>query len=232
MPALKGSARPSNEDGASLDAQLGRLRELLDNVDDAVFLCDAVTADIAECNAGACALFGYTSTELTSTSMSALSAHEEGYTKERLARWFHDAIQHGKVRFEWRSRRRDGRFFWSEVRVTRSTLIAQSRVVVVVRDTSDLRASLEKLRLAETRYRLLVNHLPKSGLVLYDRDLRFVLVDGPEVEATGFTKASMEGRTLQEVLAPAVAERLKRELLRVFAGESFSAELNVGWRTF
>jgi PAS domain-containing protein len=41
--------------------------------------------------------------------------------------------------------------------------------------------------LADERYRAIVKNLPKSVVILCDPDMRFTLVDGAEVEATGFS---------------------------------------------
>src|SRR5215831_13310322 len=136
MSGLEGRARHLGEMETALYGQTVRQRELLDSVEDGVFFCEAATGNIIDCNAGACALFGYEAGELTHLSITALSASEPNYSRERLVQWLHDALRHGKVRFEWRSRRRDGVSFWSEMRITRSSLPGEPRVVVVVRDVS------------------------------------------------------------------------------------------------
>jgi PAS domain S-box-containing protein len=232
MSGLEGSARHWGERETALHAQALRQRELLDSVEDGVFLCDAATGDIVDCNAGACELFGYEAADLTRLSITALSANEQGYNRERLEQWLHDALRHGKVRFEWRSRRRNGVAFWSEVRVTRSSLAGEPRVLVVVRDVSLLRASSDSLRLAEARYRLLVRNLPNSAIILCDRDMRFVLVDGPEITATGFSKEVMEGHTIYEALPPDFVKLVEGNIRRVLGGEVFSAELPFGDRFY
>jgi len=232
MSGLEGSTRHWGDRETALHAQALRQRELVDSVEDGVFLCDAATGDIVDCNAGACTLFGYEAADLTRLSIDALSANEQGYDRERLGQWLHDALRHGKVRFEWRSRRRNGVPFWSEMRVTRSSLAGEPRVVVVARDVSLLRASLDSLRLAEARYRLLVRNLPNSAIILCDRDMRFVLVDGPELKATGFSKEGMEGRTIYEVLPPDFVKLVEGNVRRVLGGELFSAEIPFGDRFY
>jgi PAS domain S-box-containing protein len=78
---------------------------------------------------------------------------------------------------------------------------------------------------AEERYRSLVENLPASVVILFDRDLRFVLVDGPEVTATGFSKEAMEGKLLREAIPEAFASAVEPNMLRVLAGERFSADI-------
>lgn len=83
----------------------------------------------------------------------------------------------------------------------------------------------EQLRRSEERYRTLAQNLPDSALLLYDYDLRFILVDGPELEATGFSREMLEGRTLHEVLPPEFTQIVEPNMRRALAGEVFHAEL-------
>jgi PAS domain S-box-containing protein len=82
------------------------------------------------------------------------------------------------------------------------------------------------------RYRLLVSHLPNSAIVLVDRELRFVLVDGPVITAAGFAKEAMEGRTLTEVLPSNVSHRVADDIRRALGGESFTVEVPTGERFY
>jgi PAS domain S-box-containing protein len=50
------------------------------------------------------------------------------------------------------------------------------------------------------RYQLLAANLPNGAVFLFDKDLRFILVDGMALKKCGWDKASMEGKTLREVL--------------------------------
>jgi len=81
------------------------------------------------------------------------------------------------------------------------------------------------LKASEQRYRSLVENMPNSAIIVFDRDLRFVLVDGPEVEATGYSKAKMEGKTLYEALPQDFARMVEPNMKAVLEGKSFSADL-------
>src|SRR5215471_15998722 len=74
-------------------------------------------------------------------------------------------------------------------------------------------------------YMALLRNFPKSAIIVCDRNLRFVLVDGPEVAATGFSKEAMEGRTIYEALPGDFAKLVEGNIRRVLGGEEFSAEL-------
>ena len=90
----------------------------------------------------------------------------------------------------------------------------------------------ERVLSVEERYRALVRNFPKSAIVLFDHDLRFVLVDGPEVNASGYSKELMEGRTLWEALPAEFAKVVEVNMRRVLAGEEFTAELPFDGRMY
>ncbi|MCA0446612.1 MAG: PAS domain S-box protein [Bacteroidetes bacterium] len=81
---------------------------------------------------------------------------------------------------------------------------------------------------SEERYRVLVEQLPESAIVMYDEDLRFLLVDGPEVSVAGFNKQEMVGKTLFEIFPEEYASVFEPNMRRVFKGESFNRTLPFG----
>ena len=98
-------------------------------------------------------------------------------------------------------------------------------VIVNTRDVTERMKIEEQRRLADSRYRALVENLPGSAAILYDHDLRFLLVDGPEVETTGYDKQRMEGQTLYQALPEEFAKLAEPNMKDVLAGKQFTAEL-------
>ncbi len=97
------------------------------------------------------------------------------------------------------------------------------------RNITESMAAEEALRLSEQRYRMLVENLPDSVIILYDRDLRFVLVDGPEVENAGYTTANqMIGKILYEAFPPEISQLFEANMKAVLEGKTFSAEIPFG----
>ena len=66
-------------------------------------------------------------------------------------------------------------------------------------DRVRLIASLEK---SQEMYRTLIKHYPNGSVFLFDRDLRYTLVDGQGLAAVGLSKEQLEGKTLWEVSPP------------------------------
>jgi diguanylate cyclase (GGDEF)-like protein/PAS domain S-box-containing protein len=62
------------------------------------------------------------------------------------------------------------------------------------------REDRRRLRRSEERYRNLVQELPDAGVLVFDEDLRFVMVAGAALEQAGHDPAAMIGRSVVEVL--------------------------------
>ncbi|NUQ82455.1 MAG: PAS domain S-box protein [Bacteroidetes bacterium] len=87
------------------------------------------------------------------------------------------------------------------------------------------RAADLALKMSEQRYKFLVERLPESAIMLYNQDLRFLLVDGPEIEANGMKKEELMGRTLYELFPPDLVALFEPNMRYVFSGKPHSAEL-------
>lgn len=131
----------------------------------------------------------------------------------------------------YRIRCKNGTYTWIE---TTSTMVCDSQtgeiseIIATSRDISGRKQAEEALRLSEERYRMLAENLPGSAIILFDHELRFILVDGPEIERTGYSKAAMEGKLLADALPAEFVQRVEPNMRAVLAGHSFCAELPFG----
>jgi PAS domain S-box-containing protein len=105
-----------------------------------------------------------------------------------------------------------------------SESLQQSRALAQ-RNADALKAQTAALRASEERYRILAANLPDSAVLIFDHDLRFVLADGPELAATGYSKEALEGRLLHEALPQAFAAQVEGNIRAVLSGKRFSAEI-------
>jgi PAS domain S-box-containing protein len=83
----------------------------------------------------------------------------------------------------------------------------------------------EALRRSEQLYRTLVDNFPNGAVVLFDHDLRYLLVGGLGLASLGLSKNKMEGKTLWEILPPEVCEIVAPLCRQALAGESVVGEV-------
>ncbi len=111
-------------------------RDVLDGTQDAIFVHDAATGRVLDVNRGVERLFGHTREELLQGTVQPLSTGEPGYTHGEALRRVHLAASEGPQHFEWRSRRKGGEPFWSEVRLSAATIGGTPRVLATVHEIS------------------------------------------------------------------------------------------------
>lgn len=105
-----------------------------------------------------------------------------------------------------------------------SESLQQSRALAQ-KNAAALEAQAAARRASEERYRILAANLPDSAVLIFDHDLRFVLADGPELAATGYSKEALEGRQLYEALPYSFAAQVEDNIRAVLSGRRFSAEI-------
>ncbi len=83
------------------------------------------------------------------------------------------------------------------------------------------RRSAADARTVGARYEALAGHLPDVSVLVYDLDLRILLLEGGAVQAHGWRREEFEGRTLPDVVprraargaAHALPRRARRRVL-------------------
>ncbi|MEG4582132.1 PAS domain S-box protein [Microcoleus sp. MON1_C5] len=90
-------------------------------------------------------------------------------------------------------------------------------------------ASLEK---SQEMYRILIKHYPNGSVLLFDRDLRYTLVDGQGLAAVGLSKELLEGKTLWEVSPPEDWQLFETKYRAALAGKENTFEYKYGNRVY
>ena len=93
-----------------------------------------------------------------------------------------------------------------------------------LRETVESRRARDEIGKREELYRTLVRNIPKTAVVIFDRDFRYTLADGIQLEEHGFSSAMFEGKTLQEVFPSEVALEWAENYSRALAGENLAFE--------
>ena len=113
--------------------------------------------------------------------------------------------------------------------------IVETAAVTIYTDITQLRAAQAALSQSEATYRAIAQSIPGGGVYVFDRDLRYQVVEGTALDSIGLTKQYMEGRTVAEMIPedmaafqPVVEERCRRAL----AGETHSYETHYFRRVY
>jgi PAS domain S-box-containing protein len=104
---------------------------------------------------------------------------------------------------------------------------AQGNIVAAVStwlDISDRKRAEEILRGSEALYRAIARSIPNGGVFVVDKNLRYLIAEGPVVEKFGYTREMLEGHTVSEIFNAETAARMAARFQRVFAGETISYE--------
>ena len=150
MGSLRQSTAQAQAAAASARESEQLYRSLFESVTEAIFVHDPRDGRICDANARASQWFGYPVDELRSLSVGDLSTNTDGFTQAEAMRRIALTAQGQPQLFEWRSRARDGRLFWTEIS-TRAALVGGApRVLVSLRDIDERkRAEVERQRLGE-----------------------------------------------------------------------------------
>lgn len=101
---------------------------------------------------------------------------------------------------EWTHRKKDGTHMRVETAAVSISFNGRSAVLVLVNDVTS-RSHMERaLRRSEQVYRLLIDQFPNGVVALFDQDLRYLVVGGMGLVASGMTKERFEGKLMREVL--------------------------------
>ena len=183
--------------------------EVLDSINDAIFVHDAASGRILHANATACRMFGYDAETLRRRTIGELSEAGPPHSEADARRWLDRARTEGPQLFEWRARAADGRLFWVEVAIRAGHGAAADRCFVTVRDISVRKAlaaererAVEALARSEERFRLLLGRMPTiavqgmgpDGLVRYWNEASERLY--------GYSAAEAIGANLVTLIAP------------------------------
>ncbi|NJL68426.1 MAG: PAS domain-containing protein, partial [Microcoleus sp. SM1_3_4] len=89
------------------------------------------------------------------------------------------------------------------------------------RERNQLIASLEK---SQEMYRTLIKYYPNGSVFVFDRDLRYSLVDGQGLARAGISKEQLEGKSLQETVPPEDLQLFESKYRAALAGEEHTFE--------
>ncbi|KYC42168.1 hypothetical protein WA1_19455 [Scytonema hofmannii PCC 7110] len=117
-----------------------------------------------------------------------------------------------------------GMFFLVKRRVNRWQAVLQERQLLELEVRAQERTK-ESNRSLEELYRTLASNFPNGAVLLFDRDLRFTLVEGADLLEIGLSKELLEGRTIWEVFSPETCSRIAPFYQAALVGETSVSEV-------
>lgn len=199
-----------------------RLRLIADNVDDIIW---TMNFDLwwTYVSPSAFRMTGYTPEEIVKTPLRKLipaEMHES--IKRKLAKQLvEDRGDTEPITFEYEMIHKNGHLFWTEISVSfnRDESGKPFEIVGVTREISKRKQAEEALRESEKRYRMIVENMHDSILLL-DTDLNYRYISPSEAGISGFEPEELLNRPLRdqmpqgsyEIIKKAIADELAREL--------------------
>ena len=200
-----------------------RYRSLFENSYDGVLLT-ITDGTILSANPAACQMFGMTEEEIVHAGRAGITVLDDkliAAVKEREGK--------GEAQVELTMKRKDGSTF--EADVTSSIFTdggGSSKTSMIIRDITDRKKAEEALQKSEQLYKLLINSIPDTSIMLFDKDYRIQIVGGEENEKNNFDKSQLLGKTLWEAYPKNVSDVFEPIHKRILNGETVTFEMPYG----
>jgi PAS domain S-box-containing protein len=98
---------------------------------------------------------------------------------------------------------------------------------VFIRDISEQKRAEIRTRESENIYRSIASGIPGTVICLFDREYRYLLIEGDTLNRLGFTKEELLGKRAEDVLSTEFFDVVRADFERVFRGETFSIERRI-----
>lgn len=197
-----------------------RYRQMFEKNQAVKLLIDADTGAIIEANPSACVFYGYSSEEFKTKNINELNILPQAEIEREMKRTINEDCNY----FIFKHRTASGEL--RDVEVHSSQIFDENRNLLysIVYDITERRTAERELEKREELYRTLARHIPKTAVLLFNRDLRYTLAEGMQLKSRGFSKEMFEGKTLWEVFPPEICDEWSDYYRRALAGESISLE--------
>jgi PAS domain S-box-containing protein len=116
-------------------------QDLFNSSPDGIMVRHGRTGRVVQVNNRFLSMFGYSADEVLGMQPHEFGSNEPGYGEADVKAWYQRTLQNGPQTFDWRSRRKDGSVFWSELSTSALDLGDGPCTLATVRDISDRKAA-------------------------------------------------------------------------------------------
>lgn len=99
-----------------------------------------------------------------------------------------------------------------------------TNVLGVATDITDIKGAKEELRRSEQLYREIARNLPKAAMFIFDKNMKYILAEGPLVGIVSRSKNEIEGKTVADSIRESERERVVAIYRKILEGESSEME--------
>ena len=96
----------------------------------------------------------------------------------------------------------------------------------VARRTRELNKAVQALKESQQLYVSMARNFPNGTINVFDRDLKYIFVEGQELFKFGISSKMLIGTSYIERLSPKIAPRIEEELKKVLSGEEVTFEID------
>lgn len=184
--------------------------------------CYMASADnsILDVNRAACYMLGYWKEELIGRPIEMVYAPESLLKVNRLVKLWKGDGPFKDVELTVITRYRERRIVLLSAGVVKDDAEKIQLLVYVQRDITERRRMEEALRVNEQRYRLLIGSLPDTAVILLDRKLKLLVVEGEEMTKNNFNKEDIEGKFLYEAFPGTLTSLFEPICRKALAGQA------------
>lgn len=174
-------------------------RSVFNAAHDAIFIHAMHSGEILDVNERMCELYGWTLEEARSLKIGDLSSNEPPYTQKEALQWLAKAASGEPQLFEWRAKDKSGRLFWVEVNLKRTFLRKQDVLLAIVRDITERKQAIDRLRQSEERFGKAFRANPQPMALSTIADGRYLDVNESFLQLSGYAREEVIGHTALEL---------------------------------
>lgn len=225
----------------ALPKSLGHLRfyaASLEYVTDAVLLLD-VDFCILACNQSALTMFGWEREKVLGECVAG-----QLFSESKLSTVWEELDKNGRFHHIKQQVTQDGQLQTLETAFhiledgddQQQAIVAVSQQIASTDKSenklADRKITEQALSLNEAHYRTIIENFPNGMVALYDKELRYTVVGGKGLDATGLTAKDLLGQKLRDIFPPEIYERDEPAMLAALNGETVSTVVSFGTEYF
>ena len=201
-----------------------RFRSLIENSYDIVAILDETFRPIYRSPSSA-RITGYGNEERDTIGGGTEQTHPDD--REAVIKAMKVVLENPTVPFplRYRIRHKDGHYLLIDGMITNMLHNdAIKGIIANFRDVTEIQKAEQKLVESERIYRIIASSIPGSVISLFDKEYRYLLVEGDMIEAFGYSKQKLLGNKIKDVVSQEHYEMVLPQFKRVFEGETFMNE--------